>query len=132
MQGPDGRPPNYRQVGRVSELCHLRVIPHPPSLCCSYSLHDTWGAPEVVCPIVLHNIPDAHSPITATCGNVLLVRGLVYPKSPTHVPYSWPTHPAGVLPVASSVEVESKAMVATGAVCTAFHKRVTLPSRQAH
>lgn len=42
------------------------------------------------------------------------------------------SHPAGVLPVANSVEVASKAMEATGAVCMAFHRRVTVPSRQAH
>ena len=41
-------------------------------------------------------------------------------------------NPAEVLPVASSVEVGSNAMVATGAVCIAFHRRVTLPSCQAH
>lgn len=42
------------------------------------------------------------------------------------------THLAGVLPVANSVEVASKAMEATGAVCIAFHRRMTVPSRQAH
>lgn len=42
------------------------------------------------------------------------------------------THLARVLPVANSVEVASKAMEATGAVWIAFHRRVTVPSRQAH
>lgn len=51
------------------------------------------------------------------------------PKIPTWLATP---NPARVLPVASSVEVGSKAMVATGAVCIAFHRRVTLPSRQAH
>lgn len=52
------------------------------------------------------------------------------PKAPASVPN---THLCcRALPVASSVEVGSKAMVATGAVCIAFHRRVTLPSRQAH
>lgn len=41
-------------------------------------------------------------------------------------------HLARVLPVANSVEVASKAMEATGAVWIAFHRRVTVPSRQAH
>lgn len=82
----------------------------------------------MVCPIVPHNVPDTHSPITTACGNVFEVRGLVCPKpcarQPAHLP-------AGALPVASSVEVGSKVMVATGAVCIAFHRRITLPSRQA-
>lgn len=86
----------------------------------------------MVCPIVLYDVPDTHSPITAAYGNVFKVRELVCSKSSAHVPSSWPTHPAGVQPVASSVEVGSKAMVATGAVCIAFHRRVMLPSRQAH
>lgn len=52
------------------------------------------------------------------------------PKAPASVP---DTHLCcRALPVASSVEVGSKAMVATGAVCIAFHRRVMLPSRQAH
>lgn len=78
---------------------------------------------------MLHNVPDTHSPITATCGNVFEVRGVQNPClcALQH------THLAGsFLPVANSVEVVSKAMEATGAVCIAFHRRVTVPSRQAH
>lgn len=37
-----------------------------------------------------------------------------------------------IIPVANSVEVESKTMVATGAMCTAFHVRTHLFSRQFH
>lgn len=84
----------------------------------------------MVCPIVLHDIPDTHSPITAACGNVFEVQGL-YAQSPLPGS-SCSLYPAGVLPVANSVEVGSKAMVATGAVCIAFHRRVMLPSCQAH
>lgn len=97
MQGPGGRPPNCRQGGAAGELCHPSVMPHSPRLCCPYSLHDTWRAPEVVCPIVPHNVPDTHSPVTAACGNVFEVRGLVCPKPrarqparPPAGPYLWP------------------------------------------
>lgn len=37
-----------------------------------------------------------------------------------------------ILPEANNVEVESKAMLATGATCTAFHVRTHLLSRQFH
>lgn len=75
---------------------------------------------------MLHNVPDPYSPVTAACGDMFEVRV-------DRVPCTLqPTHPAGVLPVANSVEVASKAMEATGAVCMAFHRRVTVPSRQAH
>lgn len=48
---------------------------HLPALCHRYSLHDTRRAPEVVCPIVAHDVPDAHGPITAACENVFEVWG---------------------------------------------------------
>lgn len=82
----------------------------------------------MVCPIMLHNVPDPYSSITAACRNVFEVKSVRNPAlvSPQH------THLAGVLPVANSVEVASKAMEATGAMCIAFHRRVTVPSRQAH
>lgn len=86
----------------------------------------------MVCPIVPHNIPDTHCPVTAACGDMFEVKGLVCLKTPNCVPSRGPSRPARALPVASSVEVGSKAMVATGAVCIAFHRRVMLPSRQAH
>lgn len=82
----------------------------------------------MVCPVMLHNVPNTYSPITAACRDVFEVKGVQNPylSVPQH------THLAGVLPVANSVEVASKAMEATGAVCIAFHRRVTVPSRQAH
>lgn len=118
-------------VGQVS-CATLVVLPCPPALHW-HSLYNTRRAPKVVCPVMPHNVPDAHSPVTATCGDVFEGKGLECQKSPAAVLSSQHTHPAkGPLPVASSVETGSKAMLATGAVCTAFHRRLMLPSRQAH
>lgn len=75
---------------------------------------------------MLHNVPDTYSPITATCGNVFEVRVYLVLCALQRI------YLAAIVPVANSVEVASKAMEATGAVCIAFHRRVTVPSRQAH
>lgn len=47
----------------------LAVMPPRPTPRCPDSLHDTRRAPKVVRPIVPHDVPDAHGPITAACGS---------------------------------------------------------------
>jgi hypothetical protein len=116
------------QTGVGQMRCAAQGVPLPTCPPPPHSLHNTRRAPKVVCPVVPHNVPDTHSPITATCGNVFEVTVCV--QSPARI--LQPTCLSAALPVASSVEVGSKAMVATGAVCIAFHRRVMPPSLQAH